>query len=235
MYIFTYLVHHVKALSKEQLPFISLSLLWSINFESHPSSSVSGLYLLVPSTYIDPRMGQLVGEDLPILPLSSLLGTLFLYPVVKLTTYLAHLEAQTGLILPPGLSGEGDGRETWVLFLCYYPLPKVDVIIIKLEEVWWQKNSSIFETWYFYWNESFHQIVRKWHVRFYLFMSSSIVSKWKRMLKSFSGHLLVGQANYWEMFTLLSYLLLHKLKSHIVTCWYPIKSLGGRLVSILLW
>ena len=135
LYIFTYLVHHVKALSKEQLPCISLSLLWSINFESHPSSSVSGLYLLVPSTYIDPRMGQLVGEDLPILPLSSLLGTLFLYPVVKPTTYLAHLEAQTGLILPPRLSGEGDGRETWVLFLCYYPLPKVDVIIIKLEEV----------------------------------------------------------------------------------------------------
>lgn len=176
-------------------------------------------------------MGQLVGEGLLILPLSSLLGTLFLYPIVELTIYLAHLEAQNGLILLPRPSGEGDGRETWVLFLCYYTLPKIDLTRIKLE-VYWQKKSSIFEPWYFYWNESFHQTVRKWHVRVYLLVSSSILSKWKKILKSFSGHLSIGQANYWEIFTLLSYLLLHKLKYHIVTCWYPIKSLGGRLLSI---
>ena len=55
LYIMIYLVHHVKSLRKEWLPGIGLTLLWSINFESLPWSSISGLYLLAPSTYHRPH------------------------------------------------------------------------------------------------------------------------------------------------------------------------------------
>lgn len=112
MYIFAYLVHHVKSLRKEQLPRIGLSLLWSINFESHPLYSVSGLYLLVPGTYHSPQHGTTCWRGPPYTSSEQSVGYPDLYPVVELTIYLAHLEAQNGLILPSRPSGEGDGRET---------------------------------------------------------------------------------------------------------------------------
>lgn len=146
-----------------------------------PGPQSLGSTCWLPVSTIDPMMWRLVGEDLPELPLSSLLDTLFLHPIVELTRCLAYLEPQAGLIHPPRLfGGEGDGGETWVLFWCYYPVPNIDLTVIISVEVclclcktghFLNLNISI----------EMKSSIRqsdKWHLWFYLLMPSSILGKW---------------------------------------------------------
>lgn len=130
-------------------------------------------------------MWQLVGEAVPCTSSEKSAGYPIFIPHSITYKVFGLLEAQAEVIFSLILSGrKGDGRETWILSSCYFPIPKINLIIIVFEEVRFCLCSSchfLNFTIQLIWKRSIRQS-DKWHLGFYLLTVSSILGKWRKML-----------------------------------------------------